>query len=116
MEDDEVCLFYDPFFNRFFDENGELVENVLEHVTPNELFLFKRTGLSHTVPHRHMRGRFVTLYQPEPDDCSYCDFYRCCPESPWGDGYECSNCEHEAVCPRAPRFPCGGYLEGGEIE
>lgn len=63
-----IPLYYDSINNVFVDENGYMVWNLFEIITPNDLFLFKKTKEYTIVNHRTIRRTVVELYWPEEDD------------------------------------------------
>ena len=49
------------------DEDGALVWDILELITPSDLFLFRKYRSYMLVDHRSRREVFVELYWPEDD-------------------------------------------------
>ena len=79
---DTINLFYDPRCNHFENEDGEIVFDIFEIVTPNDTYLFRgqhaRLNDYMIVPHRYEKGVGVELHYPTEGDCSYCDNYELC--------------------------------------
>jgi len=48
---DQLFVCYDPDENMFYDRYGSLI-NILEMITPNDLFLFRQDPGYCTFPHR----------------------------------------------------------------
>lgn len=70
MEDtyqDSIGLFYDEERNVFIDEDGFIVWDLFEIITPNDLFLFKFNKEYMLVKHRTMPEVLVEMYYPDDD-------------------------------------------------
>jgi hypothetical protein len=63
-----IVLFFDPDKNRFINEGGYVVHNVLEYITPNDLYLFRRLKRHMIVRHRSESGILCELFYPDMDD------------------------------------------------
>ena len=63
MDDEIIALFYYDDDNCFVDENGCIVYNLFDYVTPNELLIFKqeREDLFITKPD----GKYIEIIYPE---------------------------------------------------
>ena len=53
--DKDFVLFisYDVAYNQFFDECGNIIQNIFEVVTPNDIFLFRRNHDNCMFPYRY---------------------------------------------------------------
>lgn len=63
-----IGLFYDEERNVFEDEGGYVVGNVLDFVTPNDLYLFRIYKRYMIFRHRSIRMAYVELFWPEDHD------------------------------------------------
>ena len=73
-----LSFFYNPLENYFEDEDGEIAWDILEFITPNDLFLFRHNEESIIVPNRQNRNLGIELLYPVDGDCRFCDlFYSC---------------------------------------
>ena len=70
--DGTAHFFYNPCRNWFECVDGMVVESIYLHVTPNDVFIFKRGLEPMTFRHRSRKGGRVELYYPGPGDCEYC--------------------------------------------
>lgn len=57
-------LFYDADHNWFVDEDGEIVYNMYQYITPNDLYLFKRSKCYMVFPFVQEKGVSIELYYP----------------------------------------------------
>lgn len=64
---DAMAFFYDVVNNVFLDEDGFIVWNMLEFVTPNDLYLFRHHEQYMVFQHRSLPGIMCELYYPEED-------------------------------------------------
>lgn len=62
-----VGFFYNEETKRFVDEDGYIVWNVFEFITPNDLILFRESKGYFLTRHRTLKGVFIELYWPEYD-------------------------------------------------
>lgn len=62
IEPDIIYLFYDPEYNIFVDEDAFIVPNMLEYVTANDLFLFRRGKQDATFRHVGRRDAICKIY------------------------------------------------------
>jgi len=62
-----MALFYDRDRNLFIDEDGFIVYNIFELITPNDFFLFTLGQAYMIAYHREMPGVSVELYYPDDD-------------------------------------------------
>lgn len=65
---DAIGLFYDRDNNVFIDEDGYIVWNMYEMITPNDMFLFKKKREYMVVNHKTLPGVVCELYYPEEDE------------------------------------------------
>lgn len=66
---DTIGFFYDVVNNNFLDEDGFIVWNMLEFVTPSDLYLFRHHQEYMAFRHRYIPGTICELYYPEEDVC-----------------------------------------------
>ena len=64
---DNMALFYLKDDNVFMDGEGEIVFEIFEAISPNDLYLFKRNKKYTVVNHHSLPGSFVELYWPEEE-------------------------------------------------
>lgn len=64
---ERVGLFYLKDDNVFIDGEGEIVFEIFELITPNDLYLFKKNKEDVVVNHCREVGTIVELYWPEPE-------------------------------------------------
>jgi len=76
---DSMALYYLKDDNVFMDGEGEIVFEIFEVISPNDLYLFKRNKEYTIVNHHTLPGKFVELYWPEEEEEYYFDA---------GDDYE----------------------------
>ena len=69
--EDAIGLFYVKEWNVFQDEDGFIVWNIFEIISPNDLFLFKKNKEYMLVPHSTIPGVLVELFWPDDDDGDY---------------------------------------------
>lgn len=63
-----MALYYLKDDNVFMDGEGEIVFEIFEVISPNDLYLFKRNK-EHTIVNHHTEpGLLVDLYWPEEDE------------------------------------------------
>lgn len=62
---ESVGLFFDVIKNRFIDEDGFIVWNIYEIITPKDVYLFKHKGKNMVVRHRKFKEIDVELYFPD---------------------------------------------------
>lgn len=62
-----IGLFYNEDTKRFIDEDGYVVWNIFELITPNDLLLFRESQDYFVTRHRALKGVFIELYWPEYD-------------------------------------------------
>lgn len=79
MMGESLALYYLKEENVFMDGEGEIVFEIFEIITPNDLYLFKRHKAYMIASHRTEPGIFVELYWPEDEEERYFDV---------GDDYE----------------------------
>lgn len=65
---DAIGFFYDLESNVFTDEDGYIVWNLFEYITPNDLFLFRKLQSYLVVPHREASDLVCELFWPGEDD------------------------------------------------
>jgi len=65
--EDSIGLFYDEERNIFIDEDGFIVWDLFEIITPNDLFLFKLNKEYMLVKHVSMKEVLVEMYYPDDD-------------------------------------------------
>jgi hypothetical protein len=63
-----ISLFYNHRNNTFVDDNGFIVWNIFEAITPNDLYLFKHHKEYTIVNHRTLHGVVVELFWPGEDE------------------------------------------------
>jgi len=68
-----IGLFYDKAENIFWDQHGEIVENILEIVSASDLYLFHRNQDYMLVPHRQDSDIGVELFY-STDGCVSCNY------------------------------------------
>lgn len=66
-----MSLYYFKEDNVFMDGEGELVFEIFEIITPNDLYLFKQNKKTFIVNHCTDLGYFVELYWPDAENESY---------------------------------------------
>lgn len=67
-----VCLFYYPDENVFRDGDfGNIVWNIFEFITPNDLYLLRTQQQFMIVRHRTMPGVLCELHCPSEDEYYY---------------------------------------------
>lgn len=66
-----MSLYYFKNDNVFMDGEGELIFELFEVITPNDLYLFKQKKKRIVVDHCTKVGCFVELYWPDQEDESY---------------------------------------------
>lgn len=64
---DNLALYYDEENNVFIDGEGEVVFEIFEIITPNDLYLFKHNQTDTIVNHSTLPGMLVVLYWPDQD-------------------------------------------------
>ena len=69
--EDTVGLFYVKEWNVFMDEDGFIVWDIFEIITPNDLFLFKKNQEYMLIPHCTAPGVLVELFWQDDDDGDY---------------------------------------------
>lgn len=62
---DNLALYYDEENNVFIDGEGEVVFEIFEIITPNDLYLFKHNKIDVIVNHSTIPGALVELYFPD---------------------------------------------------
>lgn len=67
---DNMALYYLKDDNVFMDGEGEIVFEIFEVISPNDLYLFKRNKEYTIVNHHTQPGLLVELYWPEEEE--YC--------------------------------------------
>jgi len=70
---ESLALYYLKEDNVFIDGEGEIVFEIFEIITPNDLYLFKRHKTYMIVNHRTEPQIFVELYWPEDEEERYFD-------------------------------------------
>jgi hypothetical protein len=73
MKEERFALYYLKEDNVFMDGEGEIVFEIFEIITPNDLYLFKRHKDYMIVNHRTEPGILVELYWPEDEEERYFD-------------------------------------------
>jgi hypothetical protein len=69
---DSIGLFYDVEKNIFLDEDGQVVKNIFELITPNDLYLFRHLEKEYVVfRHRFLKNVVCEIYMPTEEPC-YC--------------------------------------------
>lgn len=71
MVRETLVFWYNPLDNWFEDEEGNVVL-IYEHVTPNDVCLFRHRKRHMLFGHRRFRGVGVELLYPGPGDCIFC--------------------------------------------
>ena len=61
---DVVSFFYDVWANVFMDDDGYIVWDLFNYITPNDLYLFRRNKVTIIVFHRTILNRACELYYP----------------------------------------------------
>ena len=70
---ESLALYYLKEDNVFMDGEGEIVFEIFEAISPNDLYLFKRHKDYMIVNHRTEPGILVELYWPEDEEERYFD-------------------------------------------
>lgn len=70
---ESLALYYLKEDNVFIDGEGEIVFEIFEIITPNDLYLFKRHKAYMIVNHCTEPQIFVELYWPEDEEERYFD-------------------------------------------
>lgn len=81
MPDTVIPIFYFPEDNRFIDVFGEVIYNVFEMITPNDLYLFQNDPDQKEFRHRSIKDAIVQIIDMEDNgyEESYIDpEYRAC--------------------------------------
>lgn len=75
---DVISLYYDPRYNWFEDEEGNIVSSIFEIITSDALHLFHENQEYMIVPHNQFKDIGVELHYPSEGDCYYCEYYDDC--------------------------------------
>lgn len=98
-------FYHKRFVNRFLDEDGNVVENILEHVAPNDLLIFRNKSRPggekqnclnpRAFRHRRAKAVSVLLYH---DFCDVCSMRFSCADTPYSPDEWCLGCDYHAPC------------------
>ncbi len=66
-----ISLYYTRDDNVFIDEDGNIVWNIFELITPNDLYLLRRHQEYMVVRHRTLPGVVCELHCPSEDEYYY---------------------------------------------
>ena len=70
-EEEVITLYYSGDERCFIDDDGDVVSNILEYVTPNDLFLFHWHKSYCVFRHRSIPRTSIELMYPLEDDYYY---------------------------------------------
>jgi len=68
---DSICLYCNKEDNMFLDEDGDVIDNVFEMITPNDLRLFREYKEYMVVRHRAFHEVICELHYPSVEDENY---------------------------------------------
>lgn len=70
-----ILIIYDPEKNRFYDISGELIYNIFEMITPNDLRIFRNDPNTTWFYHRTITHMYVEIIEPEGEMELGWDYY-----------------------------------------
>jgi hypothetical protein len=70
---DVFSFFYYPDQNVFKDYDGYIIWDLFNYITPNDLYLFRRTETTMFIKHKKLDNTIIEIYYPAKSESYYYD-------------------------------------------